>query len=74
MSLKSRLIALESIKPKLPYLSMEIHGVPTEAEINEITEAVLIDRQVIVFVAEGNTIWLPGMPLPDHWKGLEGTL
>jgi len=70
-SIKERLEALERASSALPWLVLEVIDRPTSDQQADIDKAIAQGRTLIVFVEEGNTMWMPGRTPPWEQEGGE---
>lgn len=67
MGLTDRLRKLEQAVIKMPWLTLDVHGMPTPEQLATIADCERIGRTVMVFCEPGNTLWTPGAGTPP-WE------
>lgn len=67
MRLSDRIAYLERAVNHAPMLILEVDRYPTPEQAAEIDAATRSGRRLLVFVAHGNTAWMPGAG-PAPWS------
>lgn len=67
-TIEQRIFQLERASNAAPWLTMDVIDRPTNEQQAEINSAKKTRRMLIVFVAKGNTAWIPGSNIPAPWE------